>query len=107
VGEQRRYERQLERRDLARIDREIMAAGRPDGLREREVELDVLPVTTPPQPWPVTAYVVYGPHHLRVDGWATRWTEHAVDVTWPITEDLDGPRHRAWLWRGAVRPRRS
>lgn len=105
MGEQRRYATALERRSLERLNREIMAQGPPDGLREWEVELDRLALTTPPAPVAVTAFVVYKGGHMRVPAFATRWTEQAVDVTWAITDDPDGPRHRAWVWRGAVRSR--
>lgn len=108
MGQQRRYEAALEARELGRLNRETMASAQPDGLRVWEVELDKFALTVPPEPIPVTAFVVYPVPggHLRVSAFATRWTEHAVDVTWAITEDPDGPRHRAWVWRGAVRQRR-
>lgn len=107
-GEQRRDAASLEERELVRLHREIMARAQPDGLREWEVELDRLALTIPPTPVPVTAFVVYPVTggHLRVPAFATRWTEYAVDVTWATTDDPDGLRHRAWIWRSAVRPRR-
>lgn len=66
MGEQRRYSRQLEARSLSKLNAEIMARGFPEGLREWEVELDRLPLTTPPEPVPVLAHVVYASRHLRV-----------------------------------------
>lgn len=108
MGEQRRYAAALERREIVRMDRAIMAKVEPDGLREWEVELDRHAITVPPTPRPVTAFVVYPVPggHMRVDGFATRWTDFAADVTWAITDDDAGLTHRAWLWWGAVRSRR-
>ncbi len=105
MGEQRRYARQLEQRTLLKQNRAIMAAGQPDTLRGWEIEADLLDVVVPDEPMPVLAHVVYGGDHLRVLGWALRWTPQWVEVNWAITADPDGARHQALLWRGAVKPR--
>ena len=71
MGEQRRYAAALEKRSLERLNRELMAQGPPDGLREWEVDLERLALTT-------TA-------------------SHPVDPSIRIREYLT---HNEWTWLG-------
>ncbi|MBN9209372.1 MAG: hypothetical protein J0H96_12000 [Microbacterium ginsengisoli] len=69
-------------------------------LTKRELELDVLPVTTNPRPEKVRAWVRFGPEPVRVSGEAVMWTDVAVAVRF----HAQGREYRCWVWSSAVMP---
>ena len=75
-------------------------AGHPlqSSLTEKELRLDVYPLTTSPQPLEVLAWVRFGPHAMQVRAHAARWTQKAVGIELTMG-DVD---HRAWVWANAI-----
>jgi hypothetical protein len=67
-------------------------------LTEKELRLDVYPLTTSPQPLEVLAWVRFGPHALQVRARAVRWTQKAVGIQFTIGD----VEHRTWVWANAV-----
>jgi len=100
MGTNRRYAHRIDEQMDRRIIETVMRDHQPESLTAEELELDVEPLTRPPQPIPVEARVRYGSTPVKVRGLATAWTGRAVAVKWPAP---DGSEHRAWLWRGATR----
>jgi len=84
-----------------RINDGIMRGQHPETLTNAELQLDQEPLTRPPAPRPVKAWVRYGTVPIRVDAMAVAWTEFAVAIKW---ESPDG-EHHAWVWGSAVRAR--
>ncbi len=100
MGSNRRYAAAVDARMDSRILEMLMREHAPIGLNDAELELDIEPVTRPPAPVPVQAWVRYGPTAISVNGWAVAWTPRAVAVRWTTPHGVD---HRAWLWASAVR----
>lgn len=67
-------------------------------LTEKELRLDVYPLTTSPQPLEVLAWVRFGAHALQVRARAVRWTQKAVGIEFTIGD----VEHRTWVWANAV-----
>lgn len=67
-------------------------------LTEKELRLDVYPLTTSPHPLEVLAWVRFGPHAMQVRARAVRWTQKAVGIEFTIGEQ----QHRTWVWANAV-----
>jgi hypothetical protein len=100
VGQQHRYvEREAHQID-DRVAQMIARGKAPEILLERELQLDVAPLTKTPTPKPVRAWVRYGGVPVEVDALAVAWTARAVAVTWRIPGDEKA--HRAWVWASAV-----
>lgn len=74
----------------------------PETLLGEELDLHTMPLTRPPRPRPVLAWVHYGKVAVRVDAWAVAWTENAVAIKWQVTE---GREDKAWVWWPATIPR--
>ena len=67
-------------------------AGQPlQSLTDKELRLDVYPLTTSPQPLEVRAWVRFGPHATQVRARAVRWTQRAVGIEFTIGDQ----EHRA------------
>jgi hypothetical protein len=94
----------IDRRGVLRAWSAAMAEHQPESLRKDELALDRLPLTRPPHPYPVFAWVHYGPVSVRIAGHTTAWTERAHAVKW-LTPT--GDEHKAWVWASAVDPRRE
>jgi len=86
----------------ARVLDSLARAGPPATLTRMELELDIRPVTTDPQPSTVRAWVRFGSTPIEVDAEACMWTEHAVAIRFTA----DSREVRCWVWRGAVRDKR-
>jgi hypothetical protein len=105
VGTNRRYADRIDREAIERMHAEVMARGIPPlSLNDLELELKDVPLTKPPRPREVSAWVHYGAVAIFIDCEAVAWTEHAVAIRW-ITPQKQ--HHRAWVWSSAVRPRGS
>ncbi len=106
MGQMRRYQASMERREDARAARlRTRDAEAPDSLSNAELERHRLPTTKPPQPLRVLAWVRYGREAVRVQGHAVAWTPNAVAVQWNVLDvagDTIIRQDRAWLWNGAV-----
>jgi hypothetical protein len=105
VGTSKRYAEHYDRRMSEKIqqrEQERLAqamTGVPATLSKEEQELDVYPLTKPPQPRAVTAWVRYGMTAVKVQAHALAWTPQAVAIEWTTPA---GETHRAWVWSSAV-----
>jgi hypothetical protein len=79
--------------------RKAVMLGTPATLTREEQELDVYPLTKPPKPRPVTAWVRYEMTPMKVQAHAVAWTSQAVAIEWTTPS---GATHRAWVWSSAV-----
>ena len=82
----------------ARVDETVMR-GEPFTLIERELELDLLPLTRTPVAIPAKAWVRYGGIAVKLDVEVVAWTSRAVAIRWKTPT---GDAHRAWVWASAV-----
>ena len=98
MGTAKRYADKVDRQMNASIIRRIMESGEPQTLGREELALDRLPLTKPPRPLPVRAWVRYPDGPLEVDAEAVAWTSRAVAVRWLAGEVA----HKAWVWSSAV-----
>lgn len=98
MGTNKRYAAQLDRRMDERIMQTATAGHALQSLTEKELRLDVYPLTTSPQPLEVLAWVRFGPHAIQVRARAVRWTQKAVGIEFTIGDVA----HRAWVWANAV-----
>lgn len=89
---------------VAKAYARTMAAGLPESLTPPEIGLDREPLTRPPTPIPIFAWVHYGTVPVRVAGYATAWTPDATALKWTTPE---GVEHKAWVWTNATAPRRD
>ncbi|WP_460774068.1 hypothetical protein [Microbacterium sp. GXF7504] len=98
MGTNRRYAEQVDRRgDSRHIDR--LAAKAPlQTLTRRELELDILPVTTNPRPEKVRAWVRFGPEPCLVDAEVVMWTATACAIRFRT----EAKEYRCWVWSTAV-----
>lgn len=101
MGTARRYADKIDQQMDERIALRIMESGPPLSLDGVELGLDVQPLTRPPQPHLVRAWVQYPDGPLQVDGEAVAWTARAVAVRWPAGDTV----HKAWVWASAVEVR--
>ena len=81
-----------------RVD-EMTMRGIPQTLTDRELELDVQPLTKTPVPVPARAWVRYGGVAIKLEVEIVAWTPRAVAVRWKTGA---GEEHRAWVWASAV-----
>ena len=102
MGTNKRYAASLDRRADQRDLERLAAATKPASLKTVELELDREPLTRPPAPLPVRAWVRYGDRPFRVDAELIQWTERACAISWHI-EGVG--EQKAWVWSSAVRPR--
>ena len=82
----------------ARADEMIMR-GAPETLTDRELELDVQPLTRTPVPMGARAWVRYAGIAIKLDVEVVAWTPRAVALRWTTSA---GEQHRAWVWASAV-----
>lgn len=98
IGTNKRYAAQLDRRMDERIIQSAIAGQPLQSLTEKELRLEVYPLTTSPQPLEVLAWVRFGPHAMQVRARAVRWTQKAVGIEFEVA----GQKHRTWVWANAV-----
>jgi hypothetical protein len=98
LGTSKRYAAHYDKRMDEKILERVMAEQQPTSLTNRELELDIQPLTRTPVPEPVLAWVRYGDTAIKVDAQLVAWTPRAVAVRW----DTPGGEHKAWLWSSAV-----
>ena len=98
MGTNKRYAAQLDKRMDDRIMQSVTAEQPLQSRTEKELRLDVYPLTTSPQPLEVLAWVRFGPYPMRVRARAVRWTLKAVGIEFTIGE----AEHRTWVWANAV-----
>lgn len=89
---------------IARAYAIAMRDGKPDTLSPPELGLHRSTRSIPPEPLPVYARVRYGTVGVLVAALMAEWTDAACSLRW-LTPT--GEEHRAWVWRGAVWPRRE
>jgi len=93
-------------RQARTIDGEIlrMIAGKGDlvSLTAAELDFDRHPVTRPALAIPVSAWVRFGDHPVRVDAEVVGWTDNAAAVRFVVPNLGLG---RCWLWASAVSSR--
>lgn len=94
----KRYADSIDKQMGRQADLSIMRGSEPETLTAEELELATEPLTRPPKPTPVTAWVRYRKIGIRVNGRAVAWTAKAVAVKW---DGPDGP-DRAWVRASAV-----
>ncbi|MDX2377613.1 hypothetical protein M4I32_12460 [Microbacterium sp. LRZ72] len=68
MGTNRRYADSIDKRMTQKVLEQLAAKHPMQSLTERELLLDVYPITTDPQPRPVKAWVRFGPIASQVDG---------------------------------------
>lgn len=73
--------------------------GVPQTLTDRELELEVQPLTRTPVPVRARAWVRYASGAIKLDVDIVAWTPRAVAVRWKTPA---GEEHRAWVWASAV-----
>jgi hypothetical protein len=100
MGTNRRYAAAVDKQMDKRVNESIMRGKEPVTLSDKELELDVEPLTRAPTPRPVVAWVRYGEIPIQVEAHAVAWTAYAVAIRWAAA---DGVSHRAWVWAAAVR----
>lgn len=101
MGTSKRYAAAVDAAMDHRILQRTMT-GEPETLLPTELELDTEPLTRPPKPRPVRAWVRYDGTPISVDAEAVAWTARAVAIRW---RSPSGEPHRAWVWVSAIRPR--
>lgn len=67
-------------------------------LTEKELALDVTPVTIYPKPIKATAWVRFGLIPHRIDCWIHRTTTNAAGISFAIRDKT----FRCWVWGNAV-----
>lgn len=100
MGTNRRYAHSIDKRMDDRILESLTRAGTLQTLTREELDLEHEPVTTPPKPAQVRAWVRFGPKAVRVDAVAAMWTADAAAISFYVGER----EYRAWVWRNAVTP---
>ncbi|CAN5475761.1 hypothetical protein BH10ACT6_BH10ACT6_12700 [soil metagenome] len=100
LGTNKRYADAIDRRMNERIVESVIAGQAVHSLTNDELELETQPLTKPPVPRPVRAWVRFGPVAVKAE--AVAWTERAVAIRWTMAS---GAEHRAWVWASAVEPR--
>lgn len=95
MGSNKRYAEHIDARMSATIDARIMAEHTPDGLSDMELELDRYPLTRPPKPVPVRAWVHYDGIPLRLAVEMVAWTPKAVAIRWTTPQ---GREDKIWAW---------
>jgi hypothetical protein len=98
VGTNKRYAAQIDKRMDERIMQSVTAEQPLQTLSDKELRLDVYPLTTSPQPLEVLAWVRFGPYPLQVRARAVRWTQKAVGIEFKVGD----VEHRTWVWANAV-----
>jgi len=90
-------------RGLSRTFERAMLDHQPSTLHPQALELGRSDRTIPAKPVTVWAWVIYGPQPVFLGAQMVEWTDRACSLRW-LTPN--GEAHRAWVWRGAVEPRR-
>jgi hypothetical protein len=98
VGTSRRYAEQVDRRGEERHVQRLAGKAPLQTLTKRELELDILPVTTNPRPEKVRAWVRFGDEPCRVSAEVVMWTATACAIRFRA----DATEYRCWVWSTAV-----
>ena len=96
--------KRVDGRGTARAFSAAMLEHAPRSIHPQTLALKRSDRTIPPQPVPVWAWVDYGPQPVFLGARMVEWTDRACSLRWTAP---DGAEHRAWVWRGAVEPRRQ
>ena len=99
MGTNKRYAEHFDRLGMQRMYDRAMVEGKPQSLSSAEIDLEREPVTFPPRPIPVTAWVRYPAMPVRARAWVIKWTERATALAWSTP---DAGVHGAWVWSNAV-----
>lgn len=97
MGTNKRYSAHYDRLMEHRVE-EVVMRGEPTSLSDRELQLDVQPLTRYPVPMEAKAWVRYGDQAVHVTVRVVAATPRACAVKW----DAPGGEHRAWVWASAV-----
>lgn len=103
MGTSKRYAHSIDARMDARVAEGVMRTGQPETLDPKQLNLEREPMTRTPLPQPARAWVRYGDQSIEIDVEVVAWTERAMAIRWPGPDDTE---HHAWVWVGAVTPRR-
>lgn len=98
VGTSKRYAHAVDAQMSERILERAASTGRLQTLSRDELQLDVFPCTTDPQPKPAMAWVRFDDSAFRVRVEACMWTPKAVAIRFKVA----GQEYRCWVWQGAV-----
>lgn len=98
IGTNKRYAAQIDKRMDERIMQSVTAEQPLQTLTDKELRLDIYPLTTSPQPLEVLAWVRFGPHAMQVRARAVRWTQKAVGIEFTVGD----AEHRTWVWANAI-----
>lgn len=88
------YDRQANEKHLASLAKSAPL----QSLSAKELELDRRPLTIYPRPRRCRAWILFGPHPIRVEAILVRSTETAAGIEFKI---LDVP-YRCWVWGPAI-----
>lgn len=99
MGTNRRYTAAVDRRMDERIlERVASEAGPLQSLTDKELRLDLEPVTIDPRPKRAKVWVRFGATPALVDAEVCRWTADACAIRFQL-----GDREmKAWVWASAV-----
>lgn len=98
MGTSKRYAHAVDAQMSERILERAASTGRLQTLSRDELQLDVFPCTTDPQPKPAMAWVRFDDSAFRVRVEACMWTPKAVAIRFEVA----GQEYRCWVWQGAV-----
>jgi hypothetical protein len=105
LGSNKRYADYYDRLMSDRIAEGLIEGKTVQSLGKHELDLEHEPVTRPPQPRPVRAWVRFNDVPLLVDAEMVAWTNYAAAIRWKIRDT----EYKAWVWGSAIRdapPRR-
>lgn len=98
VGSNKRYAAHYDRLSEDKFIAALAAKGGLQCLSDRELQLDLDPVTIDPDPKPVLVWVRFYDSAVHVRGWAHRWTSRVVGVKFSV----GGREYSTWVWSSAV-----
>ena len=94
MGTNKRYADSIDRRANAKYILELSRTAPLQSLTEKELQLDIYPLTTYPKPERCRVWVRFGPHPFRVEGRVLRSTQLAAGVEFKLEETT----FKCWVW---------